>query len=303
MLIVNDTVGRIVDYASYGDILTLYGNRKANLELLKDSRTLTITKGLVRTAKTVKIAPKEGDFLYIRDRAVSAGNVIEHGANAAVEIVPPEKMYADFAHYSHVVRGCNSNGDFWTVDELKRSYKTFIGKSVFVDHQNEHVEDARGIILDALYNDRWHFVEVLEAIDKVAFPQLAAAVEKRYITGTSMGCYVTSAICSICGHVADVNNEPCEHVKNYKGLTFNGLRVWEQNEGCEFFENSIVTDPADADARIMERVAAKGHHRPEYAGQRLSARQKAGVREEVNQRTEAGYRQSLRARLDALPWG
>lgn len=305
MLIVNNTVGRIIDYAAYGDLLTLYGNRRADLSLLNDSSTLKATKGLVRTAKVVKVVPKESDFLYIRDRAVSAGNVIEHGPDAEVEVVPMDVLYADFAHYGPIVRGANSNGDFWSVDELKNSYRTFIGKSVFVDHKNESVDDARGIVLDALYNDRWHFVEVLEAIDKVAFPQLAAAIEKRYVTGTSMGCYVQKGICSICGHVADVNNDPCEHIERFKGMTYNGLPVWEQNEGCEFFENSIVTVPADENARILERVAAHGHRgerRRGYAGQRLSARQRAGIVDEVNQRTDAGRRQTLREQLDALPW-
>jgi len=285
----------VVGAVSYSDLLKTYGNR-VDLSRLEQSRTL------VRTAsKSVQVAPRESDFLYIRDRAVSAGNVIVH--KDGCEVVPMDTLYADFAHYGPIVRGANKNGDFWSVDELMRNGKTFIGKSVFVDHQNENVENARGIILDAIYNEKWHYVEVLEAIDKVAYPQLATAIQKRYVTGTSMGCLVEKARCSICGNVVDaVHDQLCEHVANHKGMTLNGLPVWEDNENCEFFENSVVVTPADSDARIMQIVASKGSSKVMHNVNSLTADQRSACVHEINQRTAAGRKQTIADQLASLPW-
>ena len=47
---------------------------------------------ITKTAKVIKIAPKESDFLYVRNRAVSAGNVIDHG-NEAAELIPIDEFY------------------------------------------------------------------------------------------------------------------------------------------------------------------------------------------------------------------
>ena len=140
---------------------------------------------MVKTAKYITVAPKAQDFLYIRNRAISAGNVIDKGES--IEEIPIDTMYKNFFKYSPIVRGPNDNGDFFGTDELRKSYKTFIGKAVFVDHQNENVEQARGIILDAVFNEKWKFVELLKAVDKKAYPELARGIEAGYITSTSMG--------------------------------------------------------------------------------------------------------------------
>ena len=165
-MITNKTKGKIEDCKNNESVI-LFANKKADLSLLKDCKTLK------KIAKTVKVVPKEEDFIYIRNRAVSAGNVIEH-SNGTYELVPIEEYYRDFKRYSRICRNANTNGDFFSHEELLKTYKTFIGKSVFVDHVDENVEDARGIILDAVYNMNGYFVELLEAIDKKAFPQLAS---------------------------------------------------------------------------------------------------------------------------------
>ncbi len=298
MIIINNTRGRIEDYTleKNGNV-TLFGNNKANLSLLKDSKTLN---NITKTAKIVKIVPKEKDFLYIRNRAVSAGNVIEH-KGGSVELVPIEEYYNDFAKYSQVCRNANLNGDFFSHEELLKTYKTFIGKSVFVDHVDENVEDARGIILDAIYNTNGYFVELLEAIDKKAFPQLASGIEKRYVTDTSMGCHCEYAICSICGHEARTNDDVCEHILNYKGLTYNGLPVFEDNRGVEFFEDSLVTEGADPDAKILERVASK-QNRSNVFIPKYYHKEDNVYRNEKNQRTFNGKIQSLSDKLSNLPW-
>ena len=237
-----------------------------NIEILKKSETLKVDKVMNKTAKLVTVAPKEDDFLYIRNRAVSAGNVIPQPDGSAIS-VPIDEYYKNFEKYSKICRNANDNGDFFSEEELKSKYKTFIGKSAFVDHNNENVENARGIIVDAVWNDRGKFVELLKAVDKKAYPELARGIEKGYITDTSMGCRCGKSICSICGNVATTEDEFCDHIKNYKGSTYNGLPVFEDNRDVDFFEDSFVTIGADPEAKILEKVAS----RSQYCGvQRIS---------------------------------
>ena len=96
-------------------------NERTNTELLKHSETLKV-KPMYKTAKTITIAPKEEDFLYIRNRAVSAGNVIPQPDGSAIS-VPIDEYYRDFEKYSKICRNANSNGDFFSEEELKKKYK------------------------------------------------------------------------------------------------------------------------------------------------------------------------------------
>ena len=162
-------------YTDKNNNLTIVSNVKPNLEILKKSETLKVIPN-IKTAKTITVAPKEDDFLYVRNRAVSAGNVIENPDGSATS-VPIDEFYKNYERYSKICRGANDNGDFFSEEELKKSYKSFIGKAAFVDHQNENVENARGIIVDAVWNDRGKFVELLKAVDKKAYPELARGIE------------------------------------------------------------------------------------------------------------------------------
>lgn len=272
-----------------------------NVEILKKSETLKVDKVMNKTAKLVTVAPKEDDFLYIRNRAVSAGNVIPQPDGSAIS-VPIDEYYKNFEKYSKICRNANDNGDFFSEEELKSKYKTFIGKSAFVDHNNENVENARGIIVDAVWNDRGKFVELLKAIDKKAYPELARGIEKGYITDTSMGCRCGKSICSICGNVATTEDEFCDHIKNYKGSTYNGLPVFEDNRDVDFFEDSFVTIGADPEAKILEKVAS----RSQYCGvQRISkseTRDLSYIINEKNQRTFSGRVESFAEKLKNIPW-
>lgn len=279
--------------------LTIVSNIKPNLEILKSSKTLQVIPN-IKTAKTITIAPKEDDFLYIRNRAVSAGNVIENEDGSATS-VPIDEFYKHYERYSKICRGANDNGDFFSEEELKKHYKSFIGKSVFVDHQNENVEAARGIIVDAVWNDRGKFVELLKAVDKKAYPELARGIEMGYITDTSMGCRCGSSICSICGNEAVTEDDFCDHILYYKGSTYNGLPVFEDNRDVEFFEDSFVTQGADPQAKILERVASRGGNRI----QRVSTKSKtnySNIINETNQRSAVGRVKSLTNKLTEIDW-
>jgi hypothetical protein len=43
----------------------------------------------------------------------------------------------------------NKNNDGWPSQELAKGYKTFVGRPLFVDHNNDDPKRTRGVILDA----------------------------------------------------------------------------------------------------------------------------------------------------------
>ena len=176
--------------------------------------------------------PKPG-FLYVRSRAISSRT--------------------------------NDNFDTYPADELRKSYRTFVGKPVFVNHNNDDPRRGRGIILDAVLHehtapdgspDTW--VEVLMEVDAVRFPRLAQAILDGDIDRTSMGCNVMSSECSYCGKVASTPDQYCEHINNQKGRRLRrraatggveSVLVHEVCRGLSFFENSLLVDePADPTA-------------------------------------------------------
>lgn len=72
-----------------------------------------------------------------------------------------------------------------------------------------------------------------------------------------MGCRCEKSICSICGNEAVVEEDFCDHILTAKGRTIDNKPVFEDNAGIEFFEISFVSQGADKDAKILEKVASK----------------------------------------------
>lgn len=177
-------------------------------------------------ALQIKESDLDPDMFYVKVRAVTAG-------------VP------------------NNNGDYFSEEELRNAYKTFEGRGVFVNHESDNVEAARGKILSAdlidIESNDVHVVLAL-AIDQKAFPQLVHAIKKGYVTDVSMGATVKYSLCSICQNKATNEREYCEHVRYFKGSTYQGKPVYEDNRGVEFFEISAVTNGADRTAKIIGEI-------------------------------------------------
>lgn len=159
----------------------------------------------------------------------------------------------------------NDNFDTFPAEEIEKSYMTFIGKPVFVNHNNDNHRRARGVIIDAaLHRDRnpdgspdtWS--EVLMEVDAIRFPKLAQAVIDGHIDRTSMGTDVAYSLCSFCGNKATTPLEYCKHIPKMKGQRIyrttasgkkEGVLVSEICHGLKFFENSLlVEEPADPTA-------------------------------------------------------
>ena len=151
----------------------------------------------------------------------------------------------------------NLNYDGWPSSELEKSYQTFIGKPVFVDHHSEDKGRARGVILDSEFlrtdDDAW--VELLLEIDGEAFPMLAHELVTGGLDSTSMGAIVNESECSVCGAVSDGTGN-CEHIPYMKGQTVFGQLVYEICRDITFYEISLVFDPADVTALAKQVVAS-----------------------------------------------
>lgn len=161
----------------------------------------------------------------------------------------------------------NQNFDGFPSEELRKSYKTFLGKPVFVNHMNEDPTRARGRVIGARYveNGADKYIQVIQEVDAQKFPVLAKELLESGLDSVSMGCSAERTICSYCHNVATGMFDMCEHVLNSKGRTLkrqaaNGqmedVLVYEECRDLGFFELSYVFDPADETAVVSNLVVA-----------------------------------------------
>ncbi len=184
----------------------------------------------------------------------------------------------------------NKNFDGWPSQELANGYKTFMGKPIFVDHNNSDYTRARGVVVDASIHilddikkaasvDSYYetapdnhkpptWIELLLETDARKFPRLASEIITGGIDGVSMGCNVESSTCSICGNRASSPDEYCHHV-HHKGAHFDSYDhsgkktsklAYEDCHDIGFFEISYVFDPADETALIQDVRTSKTAH-------------------------------------------
>jgi hypothetical protein len=147
----------------------------------------------------------------------------------------------------------NDNGDYFSKEELLKSYHTFVGCPLFCNHKNDDVEEARGTILYAEWDDSVNGIMIIGRVDTKAYPKLARGISEGYILGVSMGCQVERSACSICDNEAIKEEDYCEHIRNHKTKTYKGEPVFERNSGIKFIELSFVVDPA-CDICFIEEI-------------------------------------------------
>ena len=179
----------------------------------------------------------------------------------------PEKGYV-YTISRAISSRVNANYDGWPVDQIKKSYKTFVGRPIYVEHNNSDPDRSRGVILDAIYRETKlasgivdASVYCLQEVDAVTFPKLADAIMSGKLNAVSMGADVEGTQCSACGKYASKPTEYCVHIPRLKGRT---VTVYKQGrrveslvyESCinpNYFELSYVFDPADESAWITRK--------------------------------------------------
>lgn len=208
---------------------------------------------------------KHGCKLQITKIASSLKDIL--GKNLITRIDEDKKGVSndDFVYFAAralTADVANANGDLFEASELKKSYETFIGKGLYLNHDAADVSKSVGRIVDAWFIDEdpndIHVV-CLCKVDTISEPIIARKVECGIMDSVSMGCSVLISVCSICGNEASEASQFCSHMKNLgrEITTEKGERkkVISINRGITFSELSLVGQPADENAVLLEIYA------------------------------------------------
>jgi hypothetical protein len=132
------------------------------------------------------------------------------------------------------------------------TYRTFVGKPTYQDHNNQDYQQAKGINLDAIIVGVPGYdllkIVVLSAFDRTKDKDLTRSILKKDRKFYSMGAWVHEFRCSVCGE--NVSRRSCYCFGQYGkgGVTPDGRLVYQVCHGIDYFENSSVADPADVTA-------------------------------------------------------
>lgn len=141
----------------------------------------------------------------------------------------------------------------------KQVYCSFSGRGNYLNHQNDAVEKAVGIILDVAPNYEGKFIEALLAVDTIKAPGIIRDIDTGIISAVSMGAICGYSLCTACGNLAHSEREYCDCLKHHKGQKVyhegSWKDVYEDNRSVCLIELSWVSVPADPDAKLLERVA------------------------------------------------
>lgn len=117
----------------------------------------------------------------------------------------------------------NSNGNAWSTPVLLATFKSFIGKPNYLEHQ-QIPSLSKGIILDAVARPvmykgesgktvEVYYVDILVATNR-KHTDIVEKVEAGELVTLSMGCEAFKVQCSQCGKVIGDNDKNCEHLDN-----------------------------------------------------------------------------------------
>jgi len=197
--------------------------------------------------------------------AGNSQNIELHNVNFDDFNFKPEPGYV-YAVSRAISSRVNANYDGWPVDQIKKSYKTFVGRPIYVEHNNSDPDRARGVILDAVYRESKLASGIIDAsvyclmeVDAQTFPKLASSIMEGQLNAVSMGADVEGTQCSACGKYASKPSEYCTHIPRMKGRN---VTVYKEGKRIEslvfescikpnFFELSFVFEPADESAWLL----------------------------------------------------
>ena len=158
----------------------------------------------------------------------------------------------------------NHNGDYFSKEELLKeaevkgvklpAYKTFEGVPIYTNHKNDDIEQAKGMVVYAEWDETENCVYCTFFVDEEAYPDIARNIRTGVIHDVSMGCSVAYGICSKCRNKAYTEKEYCTCLKKWKGKKENGSgkAIYEENFDLKFIELSCVGDGAFDTCEIQE---------------------------------------------------
>jgi hypothetical protein len=158
----------------------------------------------------------------------------------------------------------NHNGDYFSKEELLKeaeikgekipAYKTFEGVPIYTNHKNDDIEQAKGMVVYAEWDEKENCVYCTFFVDEEAYPDIARNIRTGVIHDVSMGCSVSFGTCSKCGNKAYTEKDYCSCLKKWKGKKDpdNNKQVFEYNFDLKFIELSCVGDGAFDTCEIQE---------------------------------------------------
>lgn len=202
--------------------------------------------------------------------------VVAGGRPAVLErpVEPANREFVYFATKAIAGDMANGNGDYFPWDHLLKSYASFVGRNLFLNHNSSDPRNAIGKVLDAYpvvdAQSGEKYIECLAKIDKVAHPELARQIEAGILDSCSMGCSVESSQCNICGHLIYSDQDGrCQHMSKGLGKEYHAeldfpeinikkgqsVKAFAVNRGLNFTELSVVNVPAWDNAKIVQVIA------------------------------------------------
>jgi hypothetical protein len=169
-------------------------------------------------------------------------------------LVPVPSMFSEIP---------NTNGDSVTMGEFlefkptlgMQAFKTFRGKPTYVEHDNQDITKARGVILDVFLRPlrrfgggKYYKLVLLLGYDRSKDPLLVNSILTGEKNAYSVGFYFKAYKCSICGlHVGKGGVDYfCDHTKPRRPTyrDGSGRLVYRQCIDITGFECSQVHNPA-----------------------------------------------------------
>lgn len=114
--------------------------------------------------------------------------------------------------------GPNQNFDAFPWSEIEKSYPTFVGKGIYLEHDEDTLDKAMGLILDAEVapNDEQYIICTF-CVDRNQYPELCQKLLDGTIKTVSMSCLAGSVSCSLCGQEARDEKQLCDHMREFEG--------------------------------------------------------------------------------------
>ena len=175
------------------------GGMLSVVSLLKEQdRKALVENSMVKTSSSIKQAAKIGlQSLYanadeVLDKYKDFDIIKEMKARKGANLLWVRARAID----ADVV---NTNGDYFSEEELTKemdyqgkkmpAYKTFEGVPIYTNHKNDNIEEAKGMVVYAEWDDEEKCVYCVFFIDEDAYPDIARGIRQAYIRDVSMGCF------------------------------------------------------------------------------------------------------------------
>ena len=240
-----------------------------------------------RLAKVAQLEGGPRSYYLDGSRQIPVSDMLERVA-AAYSISADPKDYLFEAIRANTTNAPNENHDGFERSELLRFdtrlgmpvFRTYESKPHHVNHKTDNPHAARGLILDAHYNDdappletcptcdldtkhranrdasglhcrrctallKDEFVEILLGVDTKKDPVFARGVQAGQLNAGSMGCNCLNTSCNVCRHIAYSRPEFCEHIKSgSKGS------LWQKQAGASVWTK---TQPIEVERQLKRR--------------------------------------------------